>query len=124
MGNEKSLARVVGWSSLAVLAILISFVGMARADEATAASDALEQGFRAPPDSVRPWVYWFWLAGNVTRQGITADLEAMKRVGIGGVLIMEVDKGTPPGPATYLGRWRNCLSLRLPNSAGWGCKST
>jgi len=31
--------------------------------------------------SARPWVYWFWLNGNITRAGITADLEAMKRVG-------------------------------------------
>ncbi|TSA36574.1 MAG: hypothetical protein D4R64_07195 [Porphyromonadaceae bacterium] len=42
-------------------------------------------------DEARPWVYWFWLNGNITREGITADLEAMNRVGIGGVLIMEVD---------------------------------
>lgn len=36
-----------------------------------------------------PWVYWFWRQGNITREGITADLEAMQRVDIGGVLIME-----------------------------------
>src|SRR6266850_412123 len=45
----------------------------------------LEQGFLHPPDSARPWIFWFWLNGNITSNGITADLEAMKRVGIGGV---------------------------------------
>ena len=62
-----------------------------------AAAD-LAKGFASPPPSARPWVYWFWLNGNITREGITADLEAMQRVGIGGVLIMEVDQGAPNGP--------------------------
>ena len=63
-----------------------------------AAEPDLERGFLHPPDAAKPWVYWFWLNGNITREGITADLEAMKRAGIGGVLIMEVDQGTPRGP--------------------------
>ena len=55
----------------------------------------------------RPWVYWFWLNGNITREGITADLEAMKRVGIGGGLIMEVDQGAPVGPVDFMSaQWR------------------
>ena len=65
--------------------------------------DDLKAGFVKPPDSARPWVYWFWLNGNITREGITADLEAMKRVGIGGVLIMEVDQGAPVGPVAFMG---------------------
>lgn len=60
----------------------------------------LVNGFRNPPDDARPWVYWFWINGNITRVGITADLEAMRRVGIGGVLIMEVD-GSPQGPVAF-----------------------
>jgi len=57
--------------------------------------------FREPPASARPWVYWFWLDGNITREGITADLEAMRRVGIGGVLIMEVAQNIPKGPVQF-----------------------
>jgi len=70
--------------------------------DATAAPavDPLAEGFVHPPDSARPWVYWFWINGNITREGITADLEAMRRVGIGGVLIMEVD-GQPQGPIAF-----------------------
>ena len=59
-----------------------------------AAAEDLARGFVAPPPSARPWVYWFWINGNISKEGITADLEAMKRVGIGGVLWMEVS-----GPA-------------------------
>jgi hypothetical protein len=58
----------------------------------------LSSQFVNPPDSAKPWVYWFWVSGNVTREGITADLEAMRRAGIGGVLIMEVTQGEPAGP--------------------------
>ena len=96
------------------------------------ALSALEQGFRHPPDAARPWVYWFWLNGNITREGVTADLEAMKRVGIGGVLIMEVDQGSPAGPVDFMGpRWRELfkhvvaeaqrlgLEVNMNNDAGW-----
>src|SRR5215471_20226726 len=62
---------------------------------------ALKEGFLNPPASARPWVFWFWLYGNITSNGITADLEAMQRVGIGGVAIMEVDQGTPHGPVVF-----------------------
>jgi hypothetical protein len=62
----------------------------------------LANNFVTPPDSCRPWVYAFFLNGNITRGGITADLEAMKRAGIGGMLVMEVDQGTPGGPVDFM----------------------
>ncbi|MFZ1932919.1 MAG: glycosyl hydrolase [Thermoguttaceae bacterium] len=65
------------------------------------ADEDLAKGFVAPPDSARPWVYGFWLNGNLTREGITADLEAMKRVGIGGMTLMEVKLGVPKGPVPF-----------------------
>ena len=46
--------------------------------------DPLEQGFQDPPNSTKPQVWWHWADGNVTKEGIKADLEWMKRVGIGG----------------------------------------
>lgn len=53
--------------------------------------------FQTPPDTARPWVYWFWMNGNLSKKGITADLEAMSNVGIGGALIMSVNFRTPAG---------------------------
>lgn len=47
--------------------------------------DALVGGFQSPPDSAKPRVWWHWMNGNVTEDGIKLDLEWMKRVGIGGV---------------------------------------
>jgi hypothetical protein len=50
----------------------------------------LEQYFKNPPDSAKPWVFWFWINGNISKEGITKDLEAMKAAGINGVIWMEV----------------------------------
>ncbi len=47
------------------------------------AADELEKNFAAPPDTTRPRCYWYWMDGHITKEGITRDLEAMKRVGIG-----------------------------------------
>jgi hypothetical protein len=54
-----------------------------------------EQEFRNPPDSARPRQYYFWQNGNVTQEGITADLDWMRRVGIVGMHVFDVNVGTP-----------------------------
>src|SRR5512142_322844 len=95
-------------------------------------SAELLRGFQRPPEAARPWVYWFWLNGNITREGITADLEAMHRVGIGGVLIMETDQGAPVGPVPFAGpKWRELfrhvvteanrlgIQVNMNDDAGW-----
>jgi len=70
--------------------------------------DPLAAGFAAPPDSARPWVYWMWMDGNLTREGITADLEAMRAAGLGGVVICEVNVGVPRGPVEFMSpAWRD-----------------
>jgi hypothetical protein len=53
-------------------------------------NDAIEVTFLQPPESARPWVFWYWMHGAVSREGITADLEAMKEVGIGGAYLMTI----------------------------------
>jgi len=98
----------------------------------SAPMDPLAASFQHPPASARPWVYWFPLNGNLTKAGITADMEAMARVGIGGVLYMEVDQGAPKGAADFAGPlWmemfghacqeakRLGLEINVNNDAGW-----
>ena len=53
----------------------------------------LEAGFTNPPASARPETWWHWIHGNISREGITADLEAMKSVGIGGAHIFNIGPG-------------------------------
>jgi hypothetical protein len=97
-------------------------------------ANPIPENFALPPFDCGPWVYWFWLDVNVTREGITADLEAMKKVGIAGVLIMDVDEGTP---ASFNGsqfgdsKWyelfqfaceeagRLGIEVNMTNDAGW-----
>jgi hypothetical protein len=50
----------------------------------------IESLFKNPPASARPWVFWYWMHGAVSKEGITADLEAMKEVGIGGAYLMPI----------------------------------
>jgi (4-O-methyl)-D-glucuronate---lignin esterase len=52
--------------------------------------DAIEKNFLNPPQSAKPWIFWYWMHGAVSREGITADLEAMKEVGIGGAYLMTI----------------------------------
>lgn len=107
-------------------------MGLAAGLVQAAAPGDLEAAFQDPPASARPWVYWFWLNGNITKEGITADLEAMQRTGIGGVLIMEVDQGAPLGPVGFMSpKWRELfqhvvaeagrlgLEVNMNNDAGW-----
>ena len=49
-----------------------------------AADDPLVAGFVNPPNAARPRVWWHWMNGNITKEGIKLDLEWMHRVGIGG----------------------------------------
>jgi hypothetical protein len=55
--------------------------------QAQAPADALEQGFANPPDSAKPRAWWHGTGGNVTKEGITKDLEWRKRVGILGTAV-------------------------------------
>ncbi|MEY3738873.1 MAG: hypothetical protein RL544_1651, partial [Bacteroidota bacterium] len=48
----------------------------------------IEKDFLQPPQAAKPWVFWYWLHGSVSKKGITADLEAMQKVGLGGAYLM------------------------------------
>ena len=50
----------------------------------------MENIFKNPPESAKPWVFWYWMNGCVSKAGITADLEAMKEVGLGGAYLMPI----------------------------------
>ena len=84
---------------------IIAIIFMTSLSVVNAAS--LEDGFQNPPDTARPWVYWINMDGHLTREGITADFEAMKRVGIGGMIHMDVDVGVPRGKVPFMSeKWQ------------------
>ncbi len=68
-----------------LLLLAAAFLGVALPCRAEVA--ALERDFRNPPETTQPRCYWYWFDDHVSKEGITRDLEAMKRVGIGGAYI-------------------------------------
>lgn len=70
--------------------------------------DAID--FFVPRDDARPWVYWYFMDGNLTREGMEADLVAMKQAGIGGAIFLEVGIGIKPGPVEFMSEpWQELL---------------
>ena len=89
----------------------------------TAPPDALAQGFVSPPASAKPQTWWHWMNGNVTAAGITADLEAMKRVGLGGAEIFTVDQGIPAGQVPFMSPdYRKMITLAVKEADRLGLK--
>ena len=74
----------------AAVAAGISVLAAAAFAQSSSTSAALEQGFADPPESAKPRVWWHWTGGNVTQEGITKDLEWMKRTGIGGAQMADI----------------------------------
>lgn len=75
---------------LAVLAAFSCFPSYAQQTD-----DPLLEGFENPPDSARPRVWWHWMNGNITEEGIKLDLEWMHRVGIAGFQNFDAALQTP-----------------------------
>ncbi|MES1167050.1 MAG: glycosyl hydrolase, partial [Pseudomonadota bacterium] len=70
------------------LSVPVLLLGTAHAQNS---GDALEGGFKNPPDAAKPRTWWHWTMSDVTKEGITKDLEWMKRVGIGGFMLADVN---------------------------------
>jgi alpha-L-rhamnosidase len=74
----------------------IRTVALASALVATQAlADPLRDGFDTPPNSAKPRVWWHWMNGNVTIDGIDKDLDWLARIGIGGVQNFDASLNTP-----------------------------
>ncbi len=93
----------------------------------------LQAGFVTPPDSLKPWIYYYWISDHVSKEGITKDLEAMAKIGIGEALIGDIGLDeVPPGKVKMLSEewWqltehaireggRLGVKIGLFNSPGW-----
>jgi hypothetical protein len=81
------------WKAFAVVAVFVGLLILSGSSIVRSAEDSLERGFLNPPESAKPRVWWHWTGGNITNEGITKDLEWMKRAGIGGVHIADIGFG-------------------------------
>ena len=97
--------------------------------------EQLRNGFTSLPDSIQTTVYWHWLAGNISKEGVIGDLESMKAAGINRAFIANIGlqpHEVPSGDVRFLSdEWWEILHAALKkateldieigifNSAGW-----
>jgi hypothetical protein len=95
-------------------------------------ADDLPRQFTVPPHSALPGVYWYFMDGNLSREGMTRDLESMNEAGIGHLIFLEVDVGVVRGPIRFLSeRWQELylhavreaerlgIEITLGSGPGW-----
>jgi len=122
----------VGSAGIILIPSIVKGAGQSSNDQLLPDWNQMEKLFLDPPDSSRPWVFWMWMNGNITKEGITLDLEAMKRMGIGGAICFNSAVGIPRGPVDYAGEaWMDAtehaikeaerlgLQISIHNSPGY-----
>ncbi|MEX2511517.1 MAG: glycosyl hydrolase [Cyclobacteriaceae bacterium] len=62
----------------------------------------IQTGFVTPHDTNSVWCYWYWIGDDISKEGITKDLEAMKEVGIGAAFIGNINPDEVDGPVPIL----------------------
>ena len=77
------------------LVVLAFVASLAASTLAQSSKPSLEEGFATPPNSAKPRVWWHWMNGNISKEGIKLDLEWMNRVGIGGFQNFDASLTTP-----------------------------
>lgn len=111
MGTDRRDFLRLAAGGLAVAGLPLSAAGRShtRATVAQASADARQAAgsvgaasraelaalFASPPESASPGAYWYWLGGQVTRAGITADLTAMRAAGISTPILYSIGKSGP-----------------------------
>ena len=123
---------------LRVLAIGIALTAMTGLTIGQSSSDPFEQGFQQPPDSAKPRVWWHWMNGNISKEGIKLDLEWMHRVRIAGFQNFDAALATPQVVDHRLAymtpEWKDAfkyattladqldLEEAIAGSPGWRCR--
>ena len=91
--------------------ILTVLVGLA----STASALDLKADFKNPPDARKPYVMWYWMGGNISKEGVKADLDGFKRAGIGGVQIFNIGGGNALKGAVQIlsPEWRDIMTFAI-----------
>ena len=86
--------------------------------------DSLKNGFENPPASARPRVWWHWMNGNITKEGIQLDLDWMHRVGIAGFQNFDAALQTPqvvPQRLAYMTpEWKDAFRYAIETGNKFG----
>ncbi len=95
----------------------------------------LLKDFQSPPNAAKPRVWWHWMNGNISKDGIQKDLDWMKMTGIGGFQNFDANLATPvvvPKKLVFMDEeWKdafkfttdlaikNGLEMAIAGSPGW-----
>src|SRR3546814_9744128 len=121
-GLQESMMRAIGrWTTGSALAVLAMTAASAQdrttAPALSAAPDPA--AFREPPADTRPNTLYFWMNGTVTREGIDADLTAMRDIGLGGALMFDGSNDVPKGPVNYISpHWLDLMTHMAAKEIG------
>lgn len=108
-------------SAVILFSVLFSCNGRERKDDI----GVLKEQFLGPPEDARPGVYWYFMDGNLSKEGMTADLESMKQAGIGSVLFLEVNVGVPRGNVDFLSEeWKTLFAHAVHECERLGIEMT
>lgn len=123
------MKKTISLSTLLLLSVI------AYTQSVKPATDTVYKNFLTPPAAARPRVWWHWMNGNITKDGIRKDLEWMHRSGIGGFQNFDASLGTPQVVAnrlTYMTpEWKDAfrftakladslhLEMAIAGSPGW-----
>ncbi len=81
-----------GLGLAAVIIALTSMVSCSGKDKLSAGQfKNIKSGFVTPADTNKVWCYWYWLNDDISKEGVTKDLESMKEAGIGGAFIGNIN---------------------------------
>ena len=75
------------------------FSGMHMCAQTKNSSDSfgtIEKNFKSIPDAQKLAVYWYWMSGNISKEGVVKDLQAMKQAGINRAYIGNIGETSIP----------------------------
>ena len=110
------LRRELSRTGLGFLLLFISIFSFSQS--------SLYNQFVNPPPVAKPWTFWYWMHGAVSKNGIRADLIAMQEIGLGGAYLMPIrgiEDSKYPNPVNQLtSEWWEMVrySFQIADSLG------
>ena len=118
ISDGRTLARIDAPAEITLVAGHDVVIARNSVDLSTPSMKEVSEGFGSVPDSVRTAVYWYWIGGNISEEGVVKDLKAMKEAGITRVQIGDIDGSSAGKTVTFRSEeWWKILRTALRTAA-------
>jgi hypothetical protein len=109
-------------SLLTITVLIANTKGIAQQKRSSTPHPELYSGFKTTPDSIQTSVYWYWISGNVSKEGVIKDLQSMKKAGINRAFIGNIGiDDTPYGKVKlFTNEWWDILHTALKTATKLG----